>query len=296
MLNKRSQILLIFGLLISLSLACVITGSGETVPEINNEEAIATLVAATLAASQSEDPAADPVPTWTMHPTVTASAKEPNFNYIGISFYFNDALADDITAGTNPAFIDENLWWSVPENREFIFNDWVLADSFLPAHFTIYPLEDFKDINPGVGDRLDALQDLLASQPADGEGAVVGDVFNAGQMYKSNLTYLQFQNGQGVRFLTQYGQALSPIGWPMMFYTFQGFTDDGQYYISAMLPVTHPSLPRPEQVTMDQAFVDNWETYIAELEVQLNAEPDNMFSPPLALLDELFESLTVGEP
>ena len=295
MKTNRFKIFLFFSILLSLSLACVLTG-GETEPEpaAVSGDAIATAVAATQEAIQNEDLTPTDFPT--VHPTVTASPVETNFDYAGVSFYFNDVLAADITAGVNPAVIDENLWWSVPEHRKFVFNDWVLADAFLPARFTIYPVADFRDINPGVGDRLDALQIMLASKPEDGEGAVVGDIFNAGQMFMSNVEYLQFQNGEGVRFLTQYGQALSPIGLPMMFYTFQGFTDDGQYYISAMLPATHPSLPHPEQVTMDQAFVDNWETYVADLEVQLNGEPDNMFMPPLALLDAMFESMTVGEP
>lgn len=295
MLSKRSSIILVITLLISLSLACVVTGSEDNLPEVNSEDAIATSVAATIAANEvGEDPveSADP----TVHPTVTASPPEPNFNYAGVSFAFNEALADNIVAGVNQAVIDQNLWWSVPEHREYRFNNWILADSFLEARIKVYPVADFRDINPGVGDRLDALQVVLANKPADGEGATVGDVFNAGQMFKSNVAYLQFQNGEGIRFLTQYGQALSPLGWPMMFYTFQGFTDDGLYFISAMLPATHPSLPHPEQVTMDQAFMDNWETYVADTEAQLNAEPDNMFLPPLGLLDGMFESMTVGAP
>jgi hypothetical protein len=124
---------------------------------------------------------------------------------------------------------------------------------------------------------------------------VVADIFNAGQMFLSKVAYLQFQNGRGVRFLTQYGQAISPIGWPMMFYSFQGFTDDGVYYISAMLPVTHPSLPHPDDVTLDEAFMNNFETYRDELEIQLNGEQDSTFMPSLILLDEFVESLLVGE-
>ncbi len=175
------------------------------------------------------------------------------------------------------------------------FNDWVLKDAFLDAQIKIYPVDEFRDINSGVSDRLDNLQLVLANKPADGESAPVLDVFNAGQMYKSNVKYLQFQNGEGVRFLTQYGQALSPLGWPMMFYTFQGLTDDGKYVISAMLPATHPSLPNPDLVPMDQAFMDNWENYVTDTEALLNVELDNTFMPPLALLDDLFESMTVED-
>ena len=292
MYSKRSRIILVITLLISLSLACSITGGDETSPEVSSEDAIATSVAATIAVSESSQEPAEALPP-TQHPTVTASAPEPNFTYAGVSFAFNQALAENIVAGVNPAFIDENQWWSVPEHREYKFNNWILVDAFLEARIKIYPVEDFRTINPGVGERLDALRVVLDTKPADGEGAPVGDVFNAGQMYKSNVKYLRFQNGEGIRFLTQYGQALSPLGRPMMFYTFQGFTDDSKYFISAMLPATHPSLPHAELVEMDQAFMDNWETYVAETEAQLNAEADNTFLPPLGLLDEMFESMTV---
>jgi len=296
MLSRRYRIVLVITLLFSLSLACSLTGNDGPVQEQSSEDAIATSVAATLTANEGDQAVADDSPPPTMHPTVTASPPEPNFTYAGVSFVFNQALADNISAGVNPAVIDENLWWSVPEHRSFTFNNWILVDSFLEARFKIYPVADFRDINPGVSDRLDALEVVLANKPADGEGAPVGDVFNAGQMYKSNVKYLQFQNGEGIRFLTQYGQALYPLGRPMMFYTFQGFTDDGLYFISAMLPATHPSLPPADQVTMDQAFMDNWETYVAETEAMLNAEPDNMFMPPLALLDDMFESMTILDP
>lgn len=295
MLSKRSRIILVITILISLSLACTLTGSEDSATEVSSDDVIATSVAATIVANEDAElpeESADP----TVHPTITASPPEPNFTYAGVSFVFNEALADNIVAGVNPAMIDENTWWSVPEHREYRFNNWIIADAFLEARIKIYMVEEFKTINPGVGERLDALRVVLDTKPADGEGAPVGDVFNAGQMYKSNVKYLQFHNGEGIRFLTQYGQALSPLGRPMMFYTFQGLTDDGQYFISAMLPATHPSLPHAEMVEMDQAFMDNWETYVAETEAQLNAEADNTFLPPLGLLDEMFESMTVGEP
>lgn len=295
MFSKRSRLVLIITLLISLSLACMITGSQDSAAEQDSGNVIATSVAATLTAQQSNSQPADETPP-TQNPTITASPPEPNFTYAGVSFVFNDALAENIVAGVEPALIDENTWWSVPEHREYRFNSWIINDAFLDARIKIYAVDEFKTINPGVGDRLAELENVLMNKPADGEGAPVGDIFNAGQMYKSNVKYLQFQNGEGIRFLTQYGQALFPLGRPMMFYTFQGLTSDGRYYISAWLPATHPSLPHGNTVTLDQAFMDNWENYVAETEAQLNAEADNTFLPPLGLLDQMMESMTVGEP
>jgi hypothetical protein len=285
---KRSRILLITSLLISLTLACALTGSAEK-PVADLEDAVATAVAATLAAGQADTPP-------TVQPSVTASPPEPDIVYQGISFAFDDSLSDNVTAGMESEFNEEsNPWWSTPEHRMFIFNNWSLGESFLPAQLKVYPVAELRAINPGVGESLDSLQAVITSQPADGGDVVVTDIFNAGQMFLSKVAYLQFQNGRGVRFLTQYGQAISPIGWPMMFYSFQGFTDDGVYYISAMLPVTHPSLPHPDDITLDEAFMNNFETYRDELEIQLNGEQDSTFMPSLILLDEFVESLLVGE-
>ncbi len=285
---KRSRILLITSLLISLTLACALTGSAEK-PVADLEDAVATAVAATLAAGQADTPP-------TVQPSVTASPPEPDIVYQGISFAFDDSLSDNVTAGMESEFNEEsNPWWSTPEHRMFIFNNWSLGESFLPAQLKVYPVAELRAINPGVGESLDSLQAVITSQPADGGDVVVTDIFNAGQMFLSKIAYLQFQNGRGVRFLTQYGQAISPIGWPMMFYSFQGFTDDGVYYISAMLPVTHPSLPHPDDITLDEAFMNNFETYRDELEIQLNGEQDSTFMPSLILLDEFVESLLVGE-
>lgn len=285
---KRPRILLITSLLISITLACALTGSAEK-PVADLEDAVATAVAATLAAGQADTPP-------TVQPSVTASPPEPDIIYQGISFAFDDSLSDNVTAGMESEFNEEsNPWWSTPEHRMFIFNNWSLEESFLPAQLKVYPVAELRAINPGVGESLDSLQALITSQPADGGDVVVADIFNAGQMFLSKVAYLQFQNGRGVRFLTQYGQAISPIGWPMMFYSFQGFTDDGVYYISAMLPVTHPSLPHPDDVTLDEAFMNNFETYRDELEIQLNGEQDSTFMPSLILLDEFVESLLVGE-
>lgn len=44
-------------------------------------------------------------------------------------------------------------------------------------------------------------------------------------------------DGGGIRYLTQFGQAAGLITNPELFYTFQGLTDDGAYYVAAVFPV-----------------------------------------------------------
>ena len=54
MYSKKSRITLAAALLISLSLACVVTGSEQT-QEISSEDTVATAVAATIAANQADE-------------------------------------------------------------------------------------------------------------------------------------------------------------------------------------------------------------------------------------------------
>jgi len=296
MSSTRSKIALIFTLLISLSLACVVTGSDSSPAGENSEDVIATSVAATVAAKESDQQPANESPP-TQHPTVTASPPEANFTYAGVSFYFNQILADDITAGVTPGNYDEtNPWWSTPEYRNYRFNNWVLSDAFHIPTINVYPVADFKAINENVSNGLDALQLALDTYPEDHAGLMVSDLYNAGQLYQSNVKYLDFQNGRGARWLSQYGQAYYTVGFPHLFYTYQGLTDDGLYYVSIILPVDHPYLPDVDPADLDDSFYENYGAYRDSVVAQLESESENTFVPSLILLDQLVASMTVGEP
>ena len=296
--SKHVRIILILAVITTVSLqACV---PGELPVDDGSADAIETAVAATLAAGEGSPQVTDPLPpspTWTIHPTVTASAPEPNFNYAGVSFYFNELLAENIVGGINPGYYDEQaVFWSTPQHREYVFNGWVLSDGFHTPAIRIYPVADFIAINENVSNALAALEVALAADPLNGEELRVSDLFNAGQLYYSSLKGLRFQNGYGARWLSQYGQAYYPVGWPNLFYTYQGFTDDGLYYVSVIFPVHHPSLPDTDTVTMDNDFYDNYPDYAAGVRAQLDAESDNSFMPSLVLLDQLVGSLLVLAP
>jgi hypothetical protein len=296
MKSIRSRILLFLTLLILFSLGCALTAK-QAEPSSEAVDQIAAAVAQTLAAEEVEEKLDIPLPT--SQPTMTSEPPPPpeaNFTYQGVSFYFSDLLAENVTAGTIPGNYDENApWWSTPEHREYIFNNWVLSDTFHTPTIRVYPVAEFRAINQNVSDGLDVLMATLQTQPSDGADLEVVDLFNAGQLFQSQTKYLKFQNGYGARWLSQYGQAYFPIGWPNLFYTYQGFTDDGKYYISIIFPLNHPSLPHPDNVTLDDAFAENFINYSNEIGAQLNAETDASFVPSLVLLDQLVASLLVGQ-
>jgi hypothetical protein len=288
------RISLIISLLIALTLACSLTGGGEEPSAEDAQAAIATSVAATVEAGQAAvEPESPPAESEGQE---AALLPEANQNCNGVSFYLDPTLASGITADINPGMSESGAeWWNTPEHRECILNDYALADTYHTPAIRVYSVAAFRDINPNIGERLDGLQAALSTMPADGSGLGVVDFFNAAQFVQAKVAYLDFQNGSGARWLSQYGQAAYPVGWPHLFYTFQGFTADGAYFISAILPVTHPSLPLPDAVVMDDAFYNNFESYAADVSSQLNGETDESFQPSLILLDQLVESMTVGE-
>lgn len=67
-------------------------------------------------------------------------------------------------------------------------------------------------LNPYIQNMVIELQALLNSGDLHPTGSIpFVPIFNAAQMMRAQIKYLDFQNGKGVRFITQYGQAAVPI-------------------------------------------------------------------------------------
>ena len=294
MKTNRYKIFLFFSILLSLSLACVLTGS-ETEPEpaADSGDTIATAVAATLAAGQADTP---PTVQPTVQPTATAAPElppEPDIIFQGVSFSIPDSLADSINAQEIPA--QPEGFAAQPAHLRFDLVGYALPGGYLDPVIKVFPVAEFKLVNEFAGQRLDDLQTLLDTQPADPDGMPIPDFAGAAQFVGTQVHYVDFQNGRGVRYVTQWGQAAYPVGYPQLFYSFQGLSDDGLYYVHVVLSVDHPSLPDAETVILDNAFYENFETYVVEMEAQLDIQTPESFEPSLLLLDELVESLLVGQ-
>lgn len=296
-LKLNMRLILVVASLIIVSPACS-TPQGEGSEPIS-EEAVETKVAQTLAAQAVEveptEAVDTPLPssTFTPQPTFTPSPPQPDIIYEGVSFAFDESLAISVNAEIVPGEGEPDNPWSKPDYIRFIFNGYPLSGSYLDPQILVFPVEAYRTVNPFVGEQLTAFQTLLEEQPSDPENIMVYHFFNAAQYFMAQEAYLSFQNGRGIRYITQYGQDAYPVGYPNMFYTFQGLTNDGSYYVSAILPLSHPSLPDPDAVPLDQGFYDRFQTYLEETKIQLNEQPAESFVPSLINLDAVIESLLV---
>lgn len=229
-----------------------------------------------------------------------ADTPVPDVLYNGIAFSYDSSIADGVTPSTMAAEIfgeDAMPGANHPAYDEFDFYGYALSDTFHTPKISVYPVDEYTGIDPVVGDIVTELKSVLASKPAQSppEGMPFMPRFPAAQFMASNIRYLDFQNGSGVRYLTQYGQAIYPVSNYSLFYTFQGLSSDGAYYLAAVLPVSHAMLPADDSIPNDDfaAFEANFQNYLVDTTNQLNAQPDESFNPSLALLDGMMQSFKI---
>ena len=266
-----------------LALSLLVAGCGESAQETSPAGA---------EAAQADLPQESGAP--------AAGAEAIGVNFQGISFSYDSELAKGVSPEQIPAAAEaENAptWAIYPAHVQFTFNDYPLETPINQPRLYIYPTNQYRAINPTAAEQIERLEQLLANRPeAPEENLPFLPLFNANQVIHPQVAYLEFQNGSGIRFLTQYSQAVGPINNNELFYTFQGLTEDGAYYVSAIFPVSHPSLPADASTVPGgdlSAFESNFENYRVETMQQLSQAEPGSFTPDLTRLDRLVETILI---
>lgn len=256
-------------------------------------------VAATLTALASKEQPPLPTP---------PPASDTPVSAYGVSFTIPQGLAGGANAESVSASLDPGApsWELHPPYVKFTLNDYILRDKFFQPQIEVYPAVEFSQANEGAARIIGELRALLAnpSQPLPHNLPFL-PLFNAGQIFHSNEQFIKFQNGGGIRYLTQFGQDIAPVNNHSLFYTFQGLTDDGAYYVSFILPVNASFLakyPSPEYPEPADGIPFNWDdytsapAYYSQVTQKLNATPADGFSPSLIMLDTLAQSVLAVAP
>jgi hypothetical protein len=120
----------------------------------------------------------------------------------------------------------------------------------------------------------------------------------AGQPLRARAAYVDTAQVQGVSYLTGFRQDVSAFAAKDFWYTFQGLSLDGQWYISVVTPVKASMFPKKVKAK-DNNFknADEYTTYLTDAISKLNAGEDTAFTPPLTAIDALVQSITIeGAP
>ena len=245
------------------------------------------------------------LPAPTLPPTAEAGATLPAPTQAGTSGTPAQAQVtvdlNGVAQSANPQVVDAVTasaggppWEVSPQYTRLDLQGYMVSGHLMKPQIFIYPVSGLASANQNAGQIAANLKDLLESQQT-GQYLPYLPMYNAQQVLHPQVKFLDFKTGKGVRFLTQFDQAMLPINNHELHYTFQGLTSDGKYYVAAVLPVSLPDLPRDEKVTgtsMDD-FVNNFAKYLTDTTTMLNQQPADAFTPDLSKLDAMMQSLEV---
>jgi len=280
-------ILLISSLLLS---ACSPAASTPAQPDSTAASAptIITETAATAA------PAATSEPTATMVPEVADTPGTDGSPEISLDTGSIASGFQSETVAAVPASDSAPFWEVLPEYTLATLQDYPISNHLMQPQIFIYPAKELGEVNEGAGQIVASLQNLIQS-PQEIPNMPFLPLFNAAQVMHAQVQYLDFKNGQGLRYLTEFDQGIIPINNYELIYTYQGLTSDGKYYVAAVLPVTHPSLPADTNVTGQETpeFTTDFPAYLANVVNTLNPQAADTFTPDLTQLDAFMSSLEV---
>ncbi len=199
---------------------------------------------------------------------------------------------------------DAPQWLNKPAYEQHNLTGYPVENNLYGAAVEIYPVQGLVGANAQAAQEIDLLLSLLAERPNLTDGSVESLPFlpliNAAQVFYGQAEYISFQNGTGIRYLTQYSQQITTINNGEIFYTFQGISDDRSTFVSAILPVRSDLLPDAPPQTGEE-----WEAIAADIDRVMgeglnlvNGAADDQFMPSLASLDRLIGTMSaqVAEP
>jgi len=167
----------------------------------------------------------------------------------------------------------------------------------------------FEELVPSLVDHVAQMQQVLTDKPVVFTTSIpVLPVMGAAQVFRSNIEYNDFQNGTGVGFITEYAQYAAPVNNHDMFYTYQGLTTDGKYWVSVILPINAAFLqPAAENATIpadgiaapadinSATFADDMIAYYAAMTQKLDATSPDAFNPTLTCISQFVRSISISD-
>jgi len=236
-----------------------------------------------------------PMPTVAPQPTSTAVVIHNT-----LSFTLDPSLGSGYESMTIAEYASPDMGYSEihPEYNELTIQGYKLSGTALEPRIYLFPVLRYRQLSPDIMPAREAdLQSLLTGGPIGGNEMPLLPIFNSKQMFAAHVDMIQFQNGKGVRYITQYANGIVPINNQEMFYTFHGLTADNKYWVAVILPISSPMLPvdgtNPPNGQSMEDFASNYMKYIADTTDQLNAQSPNSFVPSIPVLDALVNSIVV---
>jgi LPXTG-motif cell wall-anchored protein len=233
-----------------------------------------------------------------------------NAEYGGVSFRYDASLASGVEGKLVPETIGggDTAWWmAMPQHLELTLTDFHGSNRPYPAVIYVFPvLSDYGYLTPGNNQdvwlpSVQQLQEILskhhdlrmtieqsATSPNQSFWLPYLPPINAVTTPVGKASYYNFTNGKGIRYLVHIAQDVSPPDATSTFYTFQGLTDDGKYYVAATFAAFPPAM-QPIPLFQSGDIRD----YYRGLMDQFDRISNDAYAPNLDLLEKMMGSLSV---
>jgi DNA-binding CsgD family transcriptional regulator len=232
-------------------------------------------------------------------PSEAVVPASPLMSEMGTSFIFPPGLGDGTENEVVPA---ASGYATFPQHIRISLVDYPLQgqDTLHTPQIEVFPAAEYRALHACIEAEMSGLENILSTQnaslPVQSTCAFSPDALpmlpdqHAAQVFHALEKTLPFQNGSGVRYITQYSQAHFPaVDNKELFYTFQGLTSDGKYYVSVVLPVRLEALDNMPTPQSAEQSANDFQSARNQLQ-----ESSASIQPSLEALDALVQSLTVG--
>jgi hypothetical protein len=239
------------------------------------------------------DPTAVSLPAATATPETADATTTPSITFTLDSSGLASGLQEESLAPVSGS--DDTPYWEVlPSYIRLTLKDYAITKHVMQPQIFIYPVQEFVTINKAAGKEVDSLQSLIASPHEIPEMPLL-PLFNLKSVMHTHVQYLDFKSGHGLRYLTLLGQGIMPINNRNLIYVYQGLTQDRKYYVAAVLPLNHSSLPADETITGNEPaeFTSDYSKYVNTTAAALNTQTPESFTPDLTRLDAMMSSLEI---
>jgi hypothetical protein len=287
-MHNFQKVIFVFAIA-GLILACDMIPAPATAP---NPQSIATIVAGTMQAITAAAPA---------NTSQTAATSKPatqgtSISFNNVSFVIPQGLANGTTNSTTTdielPYINPSIG-AMPQHIRVVFNGYSIHGTLLDPQIAVFKSAEYAQYTDLTQQIISTLHNLqyVQGQPLP-QGLPVGP-FNA------QVKAIDFTNGHGLRYLTQFDEAPLPVNNHELIYYYQGLTTDGQYYVQVILPLQAPFLPPDENPNSSLPAsgipfnADQLQSYFSAVTQRLNTTTPDQFSPPLTALDELIQSIEI---
>ena len=221
------KIYLFLSLMIVVGLACDLSvtatpAANTAVPLSTNTPVPGTETIAPVLATATS------IPTTVLPASTPYAQPSPIESTIGtygrLSFELPSSVASGASGKEYPRLDAEDAayWQKTPGHLQVSLSDYyALQGKFHQPQIYVYPAMEYVELVPPAFESMHRLRNVMNPvAPITADQLPTVPFFNAAQLFASNVQAISFENGSGVRFLTEYGQYPAPVNNHELFYHF----------------------------------------------------------------------------